>query len=193
MLIGVIVALAIGRTDRRLRERDEIANSIGVPVIASFPVSHPTDAAGWTKLLEDYKPGALHALQLRRAMQHLGTATTSDNGNMSSRCAVAVLCLSSDTGAFALGPQLAVFAASQGIPTALVIGPQQDADATATLRTACAVPPPTSSKRPSQLRVTVGDSHVNMHPDAVLTVVVAVVDGRGPRIPMPICAPTRRC
>ena len=30
-LIGVIVALAIGRNDRRLRERDEIANSIGIP------------------------------------------------------------------------------------------------------------------------------------------------------------------
>ena len=40
---------------------------------------------------------------------------------------VAVLSLSSDPGAFALGPQLAVFAASLGIPTALVIGPQQDA------------------------------------------------------------------
>ena len=45
-----------------------------------------------------------------------------------------VLSLSSDPRAIALGPQLAVFAASQGIPTALVIGPQQDATVTATLR-----------------------------------------------------------
>ena len=142
-LIGVIVLLALGRADRRLRERDEIANSIGVPVLASFPVGHPTDAAGWTKLLEGYKPGALHSMQLRRAMQHLGTAAVDVNsGGESSGWSFAVLSLSSDPGAMALGPQLAVFAASQGIPTALVIGPQQDADVTATLRTACAAPPP---------------------------------------------------
>src|SRR6516225_6761807 len=48
-----------------------------------------------------------------------------------------VLSLSSDPGALALGPQLAAFAASLGIPTALVIGPQQDANAVAALRAAC--------------------------------------------------------
>ena len=73
-LIGAVIALAISRSDRRLRERDEIANSIGVPVLASFPVDHPADPRGWTKLLEDYKPGALHALQLRRALQQLEMA-----------------------------------------------------------------------------------------------------------------------
>ena len=52
-LIGVIVALAIGRNDRRLRARDEIANSIGIPVLASVPVAHPSAAAGWTKLFEE--------------------------------------------------------------------------------------------------------------------------------------------
>ena len=45
-LIAIILMLAIGRNDRRLRERDDIANSIGVPVLASFPVDHPADAAG---------------------------------------------------------------------------------------------------------------------------------------------------
>ena len=50
-LIGIIVSLAIGRNDKRLRERDEIANSIGVPVLASVPVAHPSDAADWAKLL----------------------------------------------------------------------------------------------------------------------------------------------
>ena len=136
-LIGFIVVLVIGRNDRRLRERDEIANSIGVPVLASFPVAHPADAAGWTKLLEDYKPAAVHALRLRQALQQLGTASV--NGAAAAehdRSSFTVLSLSSDPGAFALGPQLAVFAASQGIPTTLVIGPQQDANATAALRTA---------------------------------------------------------
>ena len=183
-LIGAIVALAIGRNDRRLRERDEIANSIGVPVLASFPVAHPADAAGWTKLLEDYKPAAVHAFRLRQALQQLGTASANGgNGSERGRSSFTVLSLSSDPGAFALGPQLAVFAASQGIPTTLVIGPQQDVKATATLRTACAVPPPASSKRPSRLRVAVVDSDVDMQPDATLTVVVAVVDGQNPQVP----------
>ena len=40
-----------------------------------------------------------------------------------------------------------------------------------------------SSKWPSQLRVTVSDGHVDVPLDAALTVVVAVVDGRSPRMP----------
>ena len=73
-VIGAIIALAVDRSDRRLRARDEIANSIGVPVLASFPVGHPSDPGGWTRLLEDYKPGAMHALQLRKALQQLEMA-----------------------------------------------------------------------------------------------------------------------
>ena len=55
-LIGFIIALLRSRSDRRLRQRDEIANSIGVPVIAAIPVAHPTDAPGWTRLLDEYEP-----------------------------------------------------------------------------------------------------------------------------------------
>ena len=135
-LIGIIVSLAVGRKDRRLRERDDIANSIGIPVLASIPAGHPSDAAGWTRLLDDYKPAAVHAWRLRAALQQLGLVGHSlsqplNNGD--GAFSVAVLSLSSDPGALALGPQLAVFAASLGIPTMLVIGPQQDASAAATL------------------------------------------------------------
>jgi len=183
-LIGALIALAISRGDRRLRERDEIANSIGVPVLASFPVAHPSDAAGWTKLLEDYKPGAKHALQLRTVLHHLGTARVSRaDGHESDGSSVTMLSLSSDSGALALGPQLAAFAASQGIPTVLVIGPQQDPDATATLRTACSAPRSVSSKWPRQLQVTVSDDRIDVLPDAAFTVVVMVVDDRSPRMP----------
>jgi capsular polysaccharide biosynthesis protein len=180
-LIGVIVALAISRSDRRLRHRDDIANSIGVPVLASFPVDHPTDAAGWRKLLESYEPGSVHAWRLRKALQQLGAAGVNVNNENSS---LAVLSLSSDRGAFALGPKLAVFAASIGIPTTLLIGPQQDANVTATLRTACAVPLPASSKRPSQLQVAVcDDGDFDGPPGSVLTVVVVVVDAKTPQVP----------
>jgi capsular polysaccharide biosynthesis protein len=182
-LIGAIAAVAISRGDRRLRQRDEIANSIGVPVLASFPVGHPSNAGEWTRLLEDYKPGALHALQLRKAIEQLEMAAAdvsiaSGNGKWS----FTVLSLSSDTRALALGPQLAVFAAAQGIPTALVIGPQQDAAVTATLRTACAAPA-ASSKQPGPLQLIVTDEDAEAQRDATLAVVVAVVDGRNPQVP----------
>ncbi len=182
-LVGAVIALAIGRHDRRLRERDEIADSIGVPVVASFPVGHPSSAAGWIKLLEDYRPRAPHALQLRQALHYLGmAAVNSNNGDVGGRSSVTVLSISSDPSALALGPQLAAFAASQGLPTVLVIGPQQEPDVTATLRTACAAPP-TSSKWPSQLQVCVSDGPVDVPLDAALTVVVSVVDSRSPRMP----------
>lgn len=183
VLVGAIIALAVGRHDRRLRERDEIADSIGVSVLASFPVAHPSDAAGWITLLEDYQPGARHAWQLRQALHYLGMAAVNiNNRDEGGRSSVTIMSFSSDPGALALGPQLAAFAASQGLPTVLVIGPQQEPDVSATLRTACGAPP-ASSKWPSQLRVTVSDDDIDAPLDAALTVVVAVVDGRSPRMP----------
>jgi capsular polysaccharide biosynthesis protein len=179
-LIGVIAALGIGRGDRRLRERDEIADAIGVPVLASISVRHPSDAAGWAKLFEEYRPGAVHAWSLRKALQHLGL-TDLKGGNAAS---LAVLSLSSDRGALALGPQLAVYAASLGIPTAFDMGPQQDANATATLRAACAAPSAAAPRRSGRLRISVRDHDGGGHqePDAPLTVAVAVVDAQAPRV-----------
>jgi capsular polysaccharide biosynthesis protein len=190
VLIGAIVALAVGRNDRRLRERDQIANSIGVPVLASVPVGHPSDPAGWTKLLEDYEPGVVEAWRLRKALQQLGMAGDNlhngalRNGYDSGSSSLTVLSLSSDPGAQALGPQLAVFTASSGIPTALIIGPQQDENVTATLRTACTMQPPASSKRPHHLQIAVSDGgDRGWELGVVFTVVVAVVDGENPQMP----------
>jgi capsular polysaccharide biosynthesis protein len=202
-LIGIIVVLAIGRSDRRLRARDDIANSIGIPVLASVPVAHPSAAAGWTKLFESYKPAAVHAWQLHTALRQAGMTfgrhAYNGNGNGSSLnhgdlasmydsgggpFTLGVLSLSSDSRALALGPQLAVFAASQEIPTALVIGPQQDAATTATLRTACAAPPSEASRRHGPLQVTSYDEGaVDVKADTSLVVVVVVVDSRAPKMP----------
>jgi capsular polysaccharide biosynthesis protein len=183
-VVGAVIAafgiLAVSRRDRRLRERDEIADSIGVPVLASISVDHPSDAAGWRKLLEDYQPGAVDAWRMRKALQYLGLADLSLNGRRGAGFTLAVISSSFDRRALALGPQLAVFAASRGIPTALVVGPQQDVTATATLRAACTAPPPEPS---SQLRVIVRDhADVAGEPDVALTVVVAVVDGQAPQV-----------
>lgn len=172
-LLAAIAALAISRSDRRLRERDEIAEAIGVPVLASVPVEHPSDPASWKKLLEEYEPGAVDAWRLRRALQDLGLADGDGGGS-----SLAVLSLSSDRKALALAPQLAVFAASLGTPAVLVIGPQQDPNATATLRAACAAPP----RLPPNLQVRVHDSEsTDRLPEAALAVVAAAVDGKTPQ------------
>jgi capsular polysaccharide biosynthesis protein len=185
LLIGAIVALAINRGDRRLRKRDEMANAIGVPVLASIPAHRPSDPGGWSKLLEEYEPNTVHAWQLRTALRYLGqTELLSPNGNNGDGFSVTILSLSSDRGALALGPQLAGFAASLGIPTALVIGPEQEetTNVTAALRTACAAEP--SLRRSGRLLVAVvdrGDAAWRQS-GAKLTVVVTVVDGRAPSI-----------
>ena len=186
-LIGIIVALAVRRNERALRERDQIANSIGVPVLASLPVDHPSDPAGWMKLLDDYEPDIVDAWHLRKALQYLGVSgvnAADGNGLGGGAASLTVISLSSDKGALALGPQLAVFAASLDIPTTLVIGPQGDVNTAAALRTACAKPPPASARRPGRLRVIVADDgDLDGGPVAKLTIVVTVVDSNTPRMP----------
>jgi capsular polysaccharide biosynthesis protein len=187
VLIGVVAALAIRRKDRSLRERDQIANSIGLPVLASLPVEHPSDPAEWTKLLDNYKPAMVDAWHLRKALQSLevpGVSVNTSNASNGGSFSLAVISLSSDHRALALGPQLAVFTASIGIPTNLLIGPQGDTDSTAALRIACAAAPSASSGRSKYLQVTVSDDgSVERQANAALTVSVLVVDGRTPRIP----------
>jgi capsular polysaccharide biosynthesis protein len=180
-LIGAIGVLAVNRGDRRLRTRDEIANAVGVPVLASIPASRPPDAGRWTKLLEGYEPGVVHGWQLRTALSYLGQSeAASGNGSNGKGLSIAVVTLAHDRAALALGPQLAVFAASLGVPTALVVGRQQDANATAALRAACAEPPP-SSRRPAALRLGVTEQdRMPRAPGIRLTIVVTVVDGQSP-------------
>ena len=188
-LIGVILSLALSRKDRRLRSRDEIADSLGIPVLASLPVGHPSDAAGWTKLLEDYKPGVVHAWRLRKTLQQLAlldgavSSAAFGNGDDGGGSSLAVLSPSSDLGALALGPQLAVFAASLGIPTVLLVDKHQDSAGMAALRTACAALQQAESKRPSRLQVVVSDDGDKAKAHAALVVVVTVIDGEAPQAP----------
>jgi len=187
VLIGIILALAIGRGDRRLRERDQIADSIGIPVLASIATEHPRDAAGWAKLLDRYEPGLVDAWHLRKALFQLGLAglnpassggalLSGDEGSSS----LSVLSLSSDRRALSLGPQLAAFAASLGIRTALVVSPQQNGNVAATLYAACAAAPPSRS---DHLVMAVTDpGNVGKLTGVALTVAVGVVDSENPRV-----------
>ena len=122
----------------------------------SRPVTRPTGPAG-RRLIEEYKPEVVYAWSLRRALNQLGlTDLDLTDPAVGGPFSISVLSLSSDRKALAVGPQLAAFAASLGIPTTLVFGPQQDENATASLRAACiglAAQPPARGL----LRVAVGD------------------------------------
>jgi len=184
LVIGATIVLATRRRDRRLQERDEIADSIGVPVLTSVRADHhPTDAPGWRQLFEDYQPGVVDAWRLRKALRQLWPFGVDESNAEAGGCSLAVLSLSSDPQALALGPQLAAFAASLGIPTTLIVGPQQDTNATAMLRTACTAPLEPSA-RSGNLRVTVSDQYHAGRPLPAdgLAVVIAVVDGEKPQV-----------
>jgi len=183
-LIGAVAVLAIGRQDLRLRERDQIADAIGVPVLASVSVQHPTDAARWGRLLDAYDPSPIDALGLRSVLDELGQARIMSAGG-GAGSSLSLLSLCSDPRALALGPQLAAFAASLGITTALVIGPLQNTKAASALRAAATAQP--SSRRSSHLQVAFveGDT-MDQQPDAMLTVVVAVVDSRTVEVAAPM-------
>jgi capsular polysaccharide biosynthesis protein len=181
-LVGFVVSLAIGRNQRRLVERDAIASSIGAPVLASIPAGHPSNAASWAKLLEEYEPGVVHAWGLGKLLRQFGVDNGRANGVRGGGFSLTVLSLSFDAAALALGPQLAVFAASQGIPTALVIGPQQDENVTASLRIACSASPQSAVGGRKPLRLVVSDD-ASAPLSAAFVVVVRVVDGRAPQMP----------
>jgi capsular polysaccharide biosynthesis protein len=189
LLAGFCIALGKTRQDRLLRTRDEIANSIGVPVLAAVPVDYPADAAGWIRLLDSYEPGAVQSWRLRRSLERLGA---SGPGKGNGGCAIVVLSLSSDRKASALGPQLAVFASSLGIPTSLVVGPQQDPDAAAELRAACTARSSSSPRRHPRLSTIVTEDTGFDLPEQLgyLTVVIVTVNGDSPQVPRALGATT---
>lgn len=177
--LGVIGTLAVTRRDRRLRRRDEIADSIGIPVLASIPVGHPSGDAEWVKLLTEYEPTAADARCLQGALDFPGVGGSGPaDGGPGEGTTLAVLSLRSDPAALTLGPQFAAAAAALGIRTHLIIGPQQEPDTTATLRAACARMVPVK-----HLRVTVTDEdNVPDQPPAALTIVPSVVGQQMPRV-----------
>ena len=186
-LLGLSVAVAVGRGNRWLRERDEFADSIGVPVMASVRVSHPTRRAGWTKLLGGYQPGAADAWRLGHVLRELDPA---GDGSAGDGFSVAVLSLAEDRKALALGPQLAAFAAKQGIPVTLVLDSRQGGKVTKALRAACAAGAgagPAGAGRPA---VAVINPDEDRLPAGGLVIVAAVVDGTAPRVAATIRATT---
>ncbi|HXW87614.1 MAG TPA: hypothetical protein VEJ42_05090 [Streptosporangiaceae bacterium] len=177
LLVGIVTALGLSRADKRLRRRDDIARAIGVPVVAAIPVRRPSDAIGWARLFESYEPTAVDAWALRRAFRQLGLPDHQVSGKADT--SLTVISLSNDRGALSLGPQVAAFAASLGIQTTLLVGPELNQGVSATLAAACGRTAAASAERPFSTRVAAG---ADRRPDAAFTVIVTVADSRDPQV-----------
>ncbi|GAA4396985.1 hypothetical protein GCM10023168_01520 [Fodinibacter luteus] len=116
LLLTAAYLVLTTRRDLKLRSRDEIADAVGVPVVASVASRPARSASGWTEVLHSYAPDNVDGWALRRLARRVMSPET---GTGTPRTVV-VICLSDDHGALATAPQLASFAASTGIDTALV-------------------------------------------------------------------------
>ncbi|GAA1582481.1 hypothetical protein GCM10009804_43780 [Kribbella hippodromi] len=115
-IAGAVFVLARARGDRRLRLRDEMADSVGLPVLASVSSYRANDPSDWANLLEHYAPTAVDAWALRKVLHNLALDVRSGQD-----ASLTVISFADDNKARPLGPQLAAFAHSVGIPTSLVI------------------------------------------------------------------------
>ena len=120
-LAGSIGVLAKVRGDRRLRLRDEIADAVGLPVLASVSSYRATDVSDWAYLLEHYSPTAVEAWSLRKTLHHLGLDVRGGDP-----VSLTVLSFTGDDKALPLGPQLAALATSIGISTSIVVDSHQE-------------------------------------------------------------------
>ncbi|GAB3819187.1 Wzz/FepE/Etk N-terminal domain-containing protein [Kribbella italica] len=118
---GSIGVLAKARGDRRLRLRDEVSDAVGLPVLASVSAYRAENVADWAHLLEHYTPTAVEAWSLRKTLHHLGLDVKGG-----APVSLTVLSFAGDDKARPLGPQLAAFATSIGLSTAIVVDNHQE-------------------------------------------------------------------
>jgi capsular polysaccharide biosynthesis protein len=118
VLLTTIYLLITNKRDPKLRSRDEIADSVGIPVVTSMQVRAPRSPHAWRDLLREYRPDSPDAWALRQLLHALvpdaGKEWPSGEGFV-----LVVLSLSGDNAALAIGPQIATFAGSNGIETLL--------------------------------------------------------------------------
>lgn len=148
-LLGAAIAIVRGRREKVLRSRDQIADSIGIPVLASVQSRPPRSVAGWVNLLRDYAPGSADAWALHQLLQRFtfesgagsqagtgrrGHGAQQEGQHRSAR--LLVLTLAGDQATLAVGPQLASFAAGSGRQTRLVTSSYRH-ESTDSLRAAC--------------------------------------------------------
>ena len=140
-IVALAVVLATARRDPRVRLRDEIADAVGSPVLAAAVSRPQRSVAGWSTLLETYEATPVESWAFRQLLRGLvaedGNAESRIGGKLSHPDSLTVVSLAGDSRGVALGPQLAAFAASQGITTHLVLTAGHES--VAALWAACAI------------------------------------------------------
>ena len=181
LLLAAALAFARDKYDRRLRTRDEVAEAVGAPVVASLPVPRCKGVNGCRALLQRWTASATERIALRHAFAQLRLAELGPGANL------VVIVLAGDRSAVLLAGQLATFAASSGTRTAFAVC--SDDPAVAHIRSACkSVEPqeadgpagdePEFTARPHLCLHDLGaDGDLNQLTCADLTVAVAVADG----------------
>ena len=177
LAVTVLFLALTNRRDPKLRSRDEIADAVGIPVLASFRTRPARTAKGWVELLEGYAPANVDGWALRQLLRAV-TPTPGRSGRGAAGegtpLVVVVFSLSNDTGALAAGPQLASFAASTGTTTQLVAAqPHESANP---LWAACGRVAEESDPRPG-LSVT---TRLDVPAEGELRVQLAVLDSDDP-------------
>lgn len=120
-VVSAVAILAATRGDRRLRWRGEIANSVGIPVMASVSSERPRNVADWQALLDGYQPSSVDAWGLQQALRHADVDPVDGQDSAGGLTSIAVVTFADDDKALALGPQLATYANTSGVDTALAV------------------------------------------------------------------------
>jgi capsular polysaccharide biosynthesis protein len=179
-LIGILLAagvlLATARRDPRVRLRDDIADAVGSPVLAAVRSRPQRSVAGWSTLLESYEATPTESWAFRQVLRGLVPADRRAEpraaGKVDHPQSLTVVSLAGDGRGVAIGPQLAAFASSLGIPTRLATA--EGHDRAPTLWAACAAAR-ALLPRPGLYAADVLDGET-----ADLTITLVVVDRRRP-------------
>lgn len=172
LLVGAVVVLAWRRRDPRLRTRDALAETIGVPVLASLTVTTRRSAGDWASLFERYQPSALEQWSVRRALREIGVG---EDGWPD----LAVVAFADDPAGLAQAAHVALACATSGLETAFSVLTGEGA--VPALRAACARFETEGLEPRPGLRVGSG-AGAERHP-ADLVVTTCVLDARHAEIP----------
>ena len=152
---GAALVMLIRRLrDPRVHARDDLADAVGSSVLADVPSRPQRSVAEWLAFFETYTASAVETWAFRQMLRALAAPPESRDpsqtgaagipGRVEHPRSLSVITLSGDQRSVAVGPQLAVCAASLGIATRFVVAAGQDGSAS--LRAACA------ADRSTQLR-----------------------------------------
>ena len=128
LMAGAIVALALEHRSRQVRSRDDAAEAVRAPVLASLAVPRHAGPKEYGHLLKAWAPDPVESLSLRQACTGLGIVGDEWTN-------LAVVAVAGDHGGLFLGVELAVFSAATGRPTAVIVASEDET--ASVLRAAC--------------------------------------------------------